>query len=76
MSDYQMLTSSGLFPASNIIQDIIKQGIIKEHLTKRPVPWVFNAVNAPKVDVFIRVALDACNVNKAILLTNHPIPCH
>ena len=37
---------------------------------------VSNGVISPKSDGFFRITLDARNVNKAIIGTNHPIPRH
>ena len=62
--------------ASKVLEDMIKQDIIKEQLINEPVPWVSNAVIAPKPDGSIRMTLDPCNVSKAILPTIHPIPRH
>ena len=62
--------------ASKVIEDMIKQDIIEEHTINEPAPWVSNAVIAPKLEGSIRMTLDAHNVNKAILPTNHPIPRH
>ena len=52
---------------------MIKQDIIEEHPINEAAPWVSNAVIAPKPD---GMTLDARNVNKSILPTNHPIPQH
>ena len=62
--------------ASKVLEDMIKQDIIKEQPINEPAPWVSNAVIAPKLDGSIRMTLDACNVSKAILPTIHPIPRH
>ena len=59
---------------SRVIEDMIKQDTIEEHPINEAASWVSNAVIAPKPDGSIRMTLDACNVNKAILPTNHPIP--
>ena len=55
---------------------MIKQDIIEEHPINEPIPWVSNAVIAPKLDGSIRMILDAHNVNKASLPANHPISRH
>ena len=55
---------------------MITQDIIEEHPINQPAPWVSNAVIAPKTDGSIRMTLNACNVNKAIISTNHPTPQH
>ena len=54
----------------------IKQDIIEESPINEPASWVSNAVIDPKLDRPIRMTLDACNANKIILPTNHPIPRH
>ena len=59
-----------------VIQEMMNQDIIEEHPINQTAPWVSNAVIAPKTDGSIRVTLDAHNVNKAIIPTNHPIPRH
>ena len=51
------------------IQEMINNDMIKEHPTKEPLPWVSNAVIAPKSDGSIRIMLDARNMNKAIIGT-------
>ena len=61
---------------SKVIEDIIKQDIIEEQPINEPAPWVSNAVIASKLDGSIRMTLDARNVNKAILPTNHSVPLH
>ena len=53
---------------------MINQDVIKEHPINQPAPWVSNAVIAPKTYGPIRMTLDAHNVNKAIIPTNHRIP--
>ena len=55
---------------------MINQDVIEEHPINQPATWVSNAVIAPKIDHSIRMSLDACNVNKAILPSNRPIPRH
>ena len=62
--------------ATKVLQEMINNDIIEEHPINEPAPWVSNAVIAPKPDGGIRMTLDARNVNKAILQTNHPIPRH
>lgn len=62
--------------ATKVLQEMISNDIIEEHPINEPAPWVSNAVIAPKPDGGIRMTLDARNVNKAILQTNHPIPRH
>ena len=62
--------------AQDAINEMIKLGVIEEHPQDEPALWVSNAVLAPKNDGSIRITLDARNVNKAILSTNHPIPKH
>ena len=62
--------------ASKVVEDMIKQDVLEEHPTNEAAPWVSNAVIAPKQNGAIRMTLDARNVNKAILPTNHPIPRH
>ena len=54
----------------------IKQDITEESPINEPASWVSNAVIDPKLDRPIRMTLDACNANKIILPTNHPIPRH
>ena len=56
------------------IKEMVNQDVIEEHPIDEPAPWVSCASIAPKPDGAIRVTLDAKNVNKAILSTNHPIP--
>ena len=55
---------------------MINQDVIEEHPINQPAPWVSNAVIAPKIDDSIGMTLDACNVIKAIIPTNRPIPRH
>ena len=55
---------------------MIIHDIIEEQPINQPSPWVSNAVIAPKTNGSIRMTLDARNVNKAIIPTNHPIPRH
>ena len=62
--------------ATRAIQEMIDNDIIDEHPINEPAPWVSNTVIAPKSDGSIRITLDARNVNKAIMPTNHPIPRH
>ena len=45
--------------ASKVIEDMIKQDIVKEHSIDEPALWVYNAVIAPKPDGCIRMTLDA-----------------
>ena len=45
-----------------------------EHPINEPAPWVSNTVIVLKPDGSIRMTLEAGNVNKAVLPTNHPIP--
>ena len=59
---------------SDAIDYILKEGVIEEHPINDPSPWDFCAVIAPKTDGAIRITLDACNVNKAIISTNQPYP--
>ena len=59
---------------SDAIENLLKEGVIEEHPINDPSPWVSCAVIVPKTDGFIRITLDARNVNKAIISTNQPIP--
>ena len=60
--------------ADIIINEMIQQDVIEEHPSDEPAPWVSNCVLASKSDGNLCMTLDARNVNKAILSTNHPIP--
>ena len=57
-----------------IISEMIDTGVIEEHPTSDPAPWISNIVVAPKPDGSLRMTLDARNINKAIKSTNLPIP--
>ena len=48
----------------------------EEHPINQPTPWFSNAVIPPKTDGSIKMSLNACNVKKASIPTNHPIPRH
>ena len=61
---------------SRVIQEMINQDIIEEHTINQSTPWVSNPVIAPKTDGSIKMPLDARNVNKASIPTNHPTPRH
>ena len=52
------------------LEDMVKNGVIEEHLSNEPVPWVSCAVIVPKDDGSLRVTLDAGNLNKALTSTN------
>ena len=56
------------------IDNMIKDGVIEEHPSNEPAPWVSCAVVVPKPDGSLRITLDARNVNKALVSTNYPIP--
>ena len=45
--------------ASKVIEDMIKQDIVKEHPIDEPALWIYNAVIAPKPNGYIRMTLDA-----------------
>ena len=62
--------------AQKVIDKMIEDGVIEEHPHDEAAPWISNAVLAPKDDGSVRVTLDARNLNKAIQLTNRPIPKH
>ena len=53
---------------------MIKDEVIEEHLNNEPAPWVSCAVVVPKDDGSLCITLDARNVNKALISSNHPIP--
>ena len=63
------------------IDNMRKDGIIKEHPNNKPAPWVSCSVvlqlsKTPmtiKDDDSLRITLDARNVNKALISSNHPI---
>ena len=61
---------------SRVTQDMINQDIIEEHPINKPVLWVLNIMITPKADGSLRMTLNACNNNKAIISTNQPIPRH
>ena len=48
--------------------------MIEEHPINEPVLWISNIFAAPKPDGNITMAMDARNVNRAILPSNLPIP--
>ena len=56
------------------IDNMRKDGVIKEHPNNKPAPWVSCSVVLPKDDDSLRITLDARNVNKALISSNHPIP--
>ena len=56
------------------IDNMIKDGVNEEHPNNEPAPWVSCAVVVPKGVGSCFITLDACNVNKAIISSNHPIP--
>ena len=56
------------------IDNMRKDGVIEEHPNNKPAPWVSCAVVVPKDDGSLRITSDACNVNKALIFSNHPIP--
>ena len=60
--------------ANNALQEMIEQGVVEEHPTNKPSPWVSNVVFCEKDDGSLRVTVDAKNVNKAIQSSNLPIP--
>ena len=60
--------------AQKVLDEMIDHGVIEEHPSLEPAPWISNVVLAPKPDGSIRMTLDARNVNKAIRATNQPIP--
>ena len=62
--------------ADKPVQEMIEQDVIEKHQNDQPASRVSNCVLAPKDDGSIRMTLDACNVNKAVLPTNQPIPRH
>ena len=55
---------------------MIDNDIIEQHPINEAAPWVSNSVIQPKPDGSgsVRVTLDARNVNKALISSNHPIP--
>ena len=55
---------------------MINQDIIEEHPINKPGLWVLNIMITPKADGSLRMTLNACNNNKAIISTNQPIPRH
>ena len=59
---------------SDVIDIMLKEGVIEEHPINDPSPWVSCTVIVPKTDGFIHITLDACNEKKAIISTSQPIP--
>ena len=59
---------------SDAIDNMLKEGVIEEHLMNDPFWWVSCTVFVPKSDGSIRVTLDTRNANKAIISANQPIP--
>ena len=57
-----------------VIDEMMKFGVVEEHPQGEHAPWVSNIVIAPKDDGDIRITLDAKNVNKALRASNFPIP--
>ena len=59
-----------------VLNEMIENNIIEEHPNNMSAPWVSNPVIEPKPDGSgsLRVTLDARNVNKALISSNHPIP--
>ena len=55
---------------------MINQDIIDKDPINQQTPWVSNIVITPKADESLRMTLDACNINKAIIPTNQPMPQH
>ena len=58
----------------DVIDNMLKEAVIKEHSKNDPSPWVSCAVIVPKTDSSIRITLDARNINKTIISTIQPIP--
>ena len=58
----------------DLIQRMIKDGIIEEHPLDEPAPLVSCLVITPKKDGELHMTLDARNINKVIQSNNHPIP--
>ena len=56
------------------LENMIKNGVIEEHPSNEPAPWVSCAVILPKHDGSLRLTLDGCNLNKVLIFTNCPIP--
>ena len=50
----------------------IKNGV--EHPSNEPVPWVSCAVIVSKHDVFLRLILDARNLDEELISPTYPIP--
>ena len=59
---------------NEIVNGMLKDGVIEAHPSEEHAPWVSNLVIVPKPDGGLRVTLDATNVNKALLSSNFPIP--
>ena len=55
------------------LENMTKNGVIEEHPSKEPAPWVSCIVIAPKDDGSLRVTLAALNLNKELISTNCPI---
>ena len=60
--------------ADKVIDDMIAQDINELDPTAEPAPWISNTVLCPKDDRALRITLDSKNINKAIQLSNLPIP--
>ena len=56
--------------ANNALQEMIEQGVVEEHPTNKPSPWVSNVAFCEKDDGSLQVTVDAKNVNKAIQSSN------
>ena len=58
----------------DIIESMIKEGVIEENPPNKPAPWVFHEVIVPISDSSLRITLDACNLNEALTSSNYLIP--
>ena len=54
------------------IRQLERDGIIER--VEKPTPWISNLVAVPKADGAIRITLDPCHLNKAIIRPRYPMP--
>ena len=60
--------------ANDTIEKMLSESVIEEHPANEVSPWVSAAVIVLKPDGSLCITLDAHNINKDIVATNHPIP--
>ena len=61
--------------ADDVIESMIKEGVIEEHPPNQPASCVSCAEKMPKSDSFLHITLDACNLDETSISTNYPTPC-